>query len=623
MIRRILPLWGPPPELTVSEWADGNRVLTRPSPEPGPWRTSRTPYLREPMDAIGDPDVSQVVLCFASQLGKTEVLLNYTGYRMALDPAAILLIEPTLEIAEAYSKDRLAPMIRSSPVLRAILPDARTRTRDNTLLHKAFPGGHVTLAGANSPSGLASRPIEVLLLDEVDRYEVSAGSEGDPIELAEARLSNFWNARRVMVSSPGERGISKIERAYGESDRRRFLVPCPHCGLFQILHFSPEYRPRDLPSDRGYLAWDRDDHRRPENVRYLCLGCGEGIREEAKAAMLAAGIWEPTAEGATGIRGYHLSALYSPWYSWAKLARQFVRSKGNPAKLKVFVNTRLAELWDEPGEVVDPGPLFGRREAYPAPCPAGVLVLTAGVDVQEDRIEAEVVGWGAGEESWSICYRILYGDTGEPDVWDRLDALLSEAWESERGGQLRITTACIDTGHRASIVYGFCRKRAARMVYPVKGDDGWTRPIVSHPMPRRYGRNRRPVKLWVVGVDPAKAQIYGRLRLTEVHPGYCHFPADPEYDQEHFAQMTAEKVVTRYTRGYPKKAWVKVYPRNEALDCRVYAYAALLILAPAWDQLVRRAAPPGDGAGPRGDKPTHPKAPQRRKPGGWVMGWRR
>jgi phage terminase large subunit GpA-like protein len=585
------------------------------------------------MDVIANPDVAQVVLMFASQTGKTEVLLNYTGFRMALDPAAILLVEPTLDIAQAYSKDRLSPMIRSTPSLAAIIPETRTRDSENTVLHKVFPGGHITLAGANSPSGLASRPIEVLLMDEVDRYDSSAGNEGDPIELAEARLTNFWQARRVMVSSPGDRGLSKIEKAFDDSDRRRFLVPCPFCGEYQALHFGPEYRPRDLPSDRGYLSWEKDDHQRPVRVRYLCLGCGKGIPESAKSGMLAKGYWEPTAPF-MGIAGFHLSALYSPWFSWSKLARQFWRVKADQSKLKVFVNTRLAELWEERGEVVDATPLFARREVYPAPVPAGALVLTAGVDVQEDRVEVEVVGWGVGEESWSIAYRVLFGDTGEPDVWNRLDAFLSESWKTERGGDVRISTTCVDTGHRASIVYGFCRARAARMVYPVKGDDGWSRPIVSNPMPRRSGRNRRPVKLWIVGVDPAKAQIYSRLRMTDAQAGFCHFPLSDDYDEEHFAQMTAEKIVTRYHRGFARRAWVKVYPRNEVLDCRVYAYAALQILAPPWAVLDRRAKAelerskgdaPGEGEStprPPAPGPKRPVLGRRRSRGGFVSGWK-
>lgn len=582
------------------------------------------------MDSISAPGVSRVVLMFASQLGKTEVLLNYIGYRMHLDPAAILMIQPTLEIAEAYSKDRLAPMLRLSPSLREILPDSRSRDSGQTLLHKEFPGGHITLAGANSPSGLASRPIEILLLDEIDRYDVSAGAEGDPIELAEARLTNFWNSRRVEVSSPGDRGASKIEKSWEESDQRRYYVPCPHCGEYQVLYFAEEWRPKGLPEERGYLKWDKDENDRPTLVRYLCVTCKGEIREADKLAMLAKGEWRAE-RPFNGVAGYWLNALYSPWFPWRKLVAQFYKVKGHPQKLKVFVNTRLAELWDEPGERVESSPLFARREDYPEEVPAGALALTCGIDVQDDRLEAEVVGWGLGDESWSIAYHFLYGDTSDLEVYERLDEdVLGRKYQSERGYTMRIGCACIDTGHRSSTVYAFTRTRAGRMIWSIKGDEGWNRPIVSQPHRRRSGRNRRPVKLWIVGVDPAKAMIYQRLRATRDQHGYCHFPTLPEYDEEHFLQLTAEKIVTRYTRGFAKRVWVKEHPRNEALDCRVYAYAALQIWSPPMSKLAKMAelqqprSPADQDPGSPSSPPSAPKrkGPLRRPGRSWVDRWK-
>lgn len=580
------------------------------------------------MDTIAQPGVSRVVLMFASQLGKTEALLNYIGYRMHLDPAAILMIQPTLEMAEGYSKDRVSPMLRNSPALREILPDPRTRDSGQTLLHKEYPGGHLTLGGSNSPAGLAGRPIEVLLLDEIDRYEVSAGREGDPIELAEARLTNYWNARRIEVSSPGDRGASKIETAWEASDQRRYHVPCPHCGELQVLYFSEQWRPKGMPEERGYLRWDKGEDGRPTNVRYVCVGCQGEIREEHKADMLARGTWiaEKPFEGTAG---FWLNALYSPWFPWAKLVRQFYQVKNHPLRLKVFVNTRLAELWEEPGEAVESSPLFARREVYPAEVPAGALVLTAGVDVQDDRLEGEVVGWGLGEESWSIRYAVVYGDTSQLEVYERMDEeLLLRQYESELGGKMRVVCACVDTGHRSTTVGAFCRPRQPRMVYAVKGDEGWKREI-TRLSKQRSGKKRRPWKLWIVGVDPVKALIYQRLRATRKQRGYCHFPAFPEYDEDHFAQLVAEKLVTRYVKGFALRSWVKVHERNEALDCRVYAYAALDILSPRMSMYTKlaearaRAGADPDHPGPPDPEAPKPKRQPLRRPGRpWIQGWK-
>jgi phage terminase large subunit GpA-like protein len=561
------------------------------------------------MDALHDPTVEEIVVMSSAQIGKTEILLNVIGYHVHQDPSPILMILPTLELAESFSKDRLAPMVRDTPALRGLIADPRSRDSGNTLLHKRFPGGHITLAGANSPASLASRPIRIVLCDEVDRYPVSAGPEGDPVSLARKRAATFWNRKIVLVSTPTIKGASRIEQAWEESDKRRFMLPCPHCGHYQPLVWA-------------HLRWDKDGQGRIGNVRYVCQACDEDIQETEKNRMLQSGRWEATAEF-RGVAGFHLNELYSPWRRWEEVVRDFLKAKRSTETLKTWVNTSLGEPWEEQGETVDEGSLFARREQYPAEVPAGALVLTAGVDIQDDRIEMEVVGWGPGEESWGIDYRVLWGDPGQQEIWTMLSDALQQTYEHESGDRLHIAAACIDSGgHHTQHVYEFCRGRQARRIFAVKGLAGAGRPIVSAPMRRRSGRNRRPVELFQVGVDEAKGLIYSRLRLKERGPGYCHFPMRPEYDEEYFAQLTAEKVVTRFHRGFARREWVKTRPRNEALDCRVYALAALYILNPSWDALERRAAERKDGAqSPPAQEPARPRI--RRRRAGWVTSWRR
>jgi phage terminase large subunit GpA-like protein len=340
--------------------------------------------------------------------------------------------------------------------------------------------------------------------------------------------------------------------------------------------------------------------------------------------MLASGRWVPTKE--SPIRGYHLSSLYSPlgWYSWAQAAAEFLEAKRmGPESLKTWTNTVLGETWEEQGEAVQDDLLIARREQYMAEVPAAALVLTAGVDVQDDRLEMEVVGWGKGEESWGIEYRTIWGDPGQAAVWQQLDEALAKVYAHENGHHLHVVSACIDSGHATQQVYEFVRRRGGRL-HAVKGMAGAGRPIVSAPSKRKTGRSQRPVNVFLVGVDQAKGLLYSRLRLREPGPGYCHFPIEEGYDVEFFAQLAAEKCVTRYTRGFPRREWVKVRPRNEALDCRVYAMAAVYILNPAWEVIAKKLAPVERGERPTptakasARQPPHVRPPNAR----WVNRWR-
>jgi phage terminase large subunit GpA-like protein len=518
------------------------------------------------MDAVNETGVREVVFMTSAQIGKTEILNNILGYFVHQDPSPILFIQPTLEMAEAWSKDRLAPMIRDTDALTELFKDPKSRNSDNTLLHKKFAGGHLTMAGANSPSSLASRPIRIVLLDEEDRYPTSAGSEGDPGSLAQKRTTTFWNRLLVSASTPTIEGESKIEARYGLSDQRHFFVPCPACGTFQVLRW----------------AQVKFDKKQPGAAHYECEHCKATLQDSDKPWMLSRGNWRAQAEF-SGVVGFHISELYSPWVRWGEMVENFLKAKRLPETLKVWVNTSLGETWKEATEGVDHSGLISRKENWGRVAPQGVVVITAGVDVQDDRLEAEIVGWGVGQESWSLQYHVLHGDPAQATVWQELDRVLGQSLQRSDGVVLNVGCSCIDTGgHYTQKVYEYCKAREHHRVFAIKGASQIGRPLVS-----RFSRtNKLRVKLFTLGTDTAKQMIYARLRIHQPGAGYCHFPA--EYPEEYFRQLTSERVQTRFINGHPARHWVLAKGhRNEALDCRVYALAALYILNPNLDALVQ------------------------------------
>lgn len=591
------------------------------SAEPGRYYTERAEYQRGIMDAFSAPDIERVVVMTSSQVGKTTILENVIGYHIEHDPSPILAIQPTLEISKAFSKDRLATMLRDTPSLKNKVRDARSRDAENTTLHKQFPGGHVTMAGANSPASLASRPIRVVLCDEVDRYPASAGTEGDPVDLAFKRATTFWNRKLGMFSTPTVKGFSRIEKAYEESDMRKFYVPCPHCGEFQIMEF-------------GQLKWPEG---KPREAAYCCKYCDAVITDRDKIAILRYGEWRATKE-AMGVAGFWLNELYSPWVPFGSLASKFIEAKrAGRESLKTFLNTALAVTWEEEGSSPKDDILYSRREDYGPDIPLAAAVLTCGVDVQANRLELEVVAYGVGEESWGIEYHVLQGDPARTEVWRDLDAYLQKIFIHESGTPLRIMATCIDTGgHHTQQVYNFVKPRERGRIYGIKGANRSGEPI----WPKRASReNKARINLYTIGTDGAKDLIYGRLRITEPGPGYMHFPL--QYDEEYFRQLTAEKVV--YEKGHRK--WInKPGARNEALDVRVYATAALErlkqsprfikdleCLVEKYAALGKReqteAEPDQDPAVVRPEPPDNPSLQRRvisagvKK--GWVNNWRR
>ena len=563
----------PPPDLTISQWADQNRRLSsEASAEPGQWMTDRAEYQRGIMGAISDPSVETVVVKTSAQVGKTECILNAVGYYVDQDPSPIMVVMPTERDAETWSKDRFAPMARDTPCLRGKLSDPKSRDGSNKILHKKFGGGHLTIVGANAPSGLAMRPIRILLCDEVDRYPASAGAEGDPVNLAKKRTVTFWNKKIVLVSTPTIKGVSRIDAAWEESDKRRYWVPCPDCGEHQVLHWEQ-------------VRWDKDAAGKhlPESAHYVCEQCGSLWKDTKRGGAIRLGEWR-TEKPFEKIAGFHLNEIYSPWVKLEEMVRTFLSAKEHGEEaMKTFINTSLGEVFEIRGEAPEWERIYNRREEYPiGAVPEGGLFLTAGADVQRDRIEVEVIAWGRRRESWSIDYRVLHGDTAKTDVWNKLSAMLEERFShTETGAGMMIDRMAVDSGYATQQVYAWSRTAPLGRVMPIKGVDKSRFPIQGpSDVEVKIGKRKRKrgAKLWTVCGPVFKAELYGDLRKDppddeeEFPPGYCHFP---QYDPEYFKQLTAEQAVTRVKKnGFAVIEWQKTRERNEALDCRVYARAA-------------------------------------------------
>ena len=560
--KQLSSLWQPPPDLKVDAWADRYRKLSsESSAEAGQWRTDRVPFQREIMQVINDPSVEEVTFIKSAQVGATEVLLNTIGYYIDQEPSTILCIQPSLSMAQAFSKDRLAPMLRDTPNLKGKVKDPRSRDAENTTMHKKFSGGHITLVGANSASGLASRPIRILLCDEVDRYPASAGTEGDPILLGRKRTTTFWNRKIILTSTPTIKGLSRIERAYEESDKRVYKVPCPECNQKQELKWQQ-------------ITWLEN---KPETASLSCKHCGAIIPESKKQWMLLNGEWE--AQAVSKKVGFHISELYSPFRTWVELVEDFLEAKKSPELLQTFINTTLGETWEEQGEEIEAEGLMAKCEQYNHEAvPEEVLAITAGVDTQNDRLEIQVIGWADNFEAWVIEYKILWGNPATKEVWQELDEFLKTVYDKENGHKLPITTTCIDSGgHHTDMVYAFCRGNNHRRIFAVKGASQAGKPIASKPS----FVGRRKTALYSVGTDTAKEMIHSRLKDEKTN--LIHFPNT--VDEEYFKQLTAEKRVAKFVRGKKTLVWKQTRQRNEALDTFVYALTGIKILQPDFVRL--------------------------------------
>ena len=577
----------PDPDFTVSEWADSYRFLSqKAAAEPGRWRTERTPYLREIMDCLSPMSpVQRVVFQAGAQVGKTETGNNWLGYIIHHAPGPMMMVQPTVDTAKRLSKQRLAPMIDETPVLRERIADARARDSGNTMMVKEFTGGVLVITGANSAVGLRSMPVRYLFLDEIDAYPSDIEGEGDPVALAERRTTTFSRRKIYLSSTPTVKDISRIEREYLVSDQRRYFVPCPHCDHMQWLRWAQ-------------VKWTDDD---PTTTAYCCEECGVLIEERYKTEMMAKGEWRATAEGDGKTAGFHLSSLYSPlgWKSWQAIVEEFIAAKGDAPSLKTWVNTVLGETWEEEYSAkVGADALQARAEFYdPKVLPARVLAVTAGVDVQDNRLAVSLYGWGRDEESWVVGHQEIYGDPARPEVWAQLKNMLETPIDHELAEPLTIAAACIDSGgHHTHDVYAFARDHRARHWYAIKGQSQKNKPAISKPTRVDINWKGKTLKasaeVWPVGTDTIKSVIYSRLKHNEPGAGFVHFHA--ELPTEFYEQLTAEKQITKYVKGFPVREWTKKSgARNEALDTAVYAYAALQSLymrfnrRTIWDQFER------------------------------------
>lgn len=590
----------PDREFTVSEWADEKRMLPSvASAEHGAWRTSRTPYLREIMDCLSPSHpCTEVTFMKGTQIGGTEAGLNWIGSVVDLWPAPMMLVMPTTDTAGRASKQRIAPMISETPVLREKISEAKSRDSSNTLLMKEFPGGVLVITGANSGPGLRSMPVKFMFEDEIDAYPEDVDGEGDPCEVAEKRTDTFPRRKIFRCSTPLERASSRITKYYEASDQRRYHVPCPHCRHEQVLRWDQmRYETRKVwevtRSDDGEVievpadtegAVERDTGELVD-VYYECESCEQRIEEHHKTRMLEAGRWIAMNPGAGRQPGFHLSALYSPvgWYSWWTAVRKYLlaRVDVSGSLMQTFTNTVLGEAHDPAGDQPDENELKAHVGDYRlgGVVPRGVLMLTWGIDVQHNRLECRLWGWGRGEESWLIAREIIHGSPFEDETWSALEELLTKAWPHAGGGKLKAVASAIDAGdgNTTHPVRAFARKWAHKHVIATKGQAVQGKPLLGRPTDQDVNHRGKTIKggikLWPLGSDTAKATVYARYRIDVPGPGYVHLPQG--LPDEEFAQMTAEKLITRFVKGFPRREWTKdKAARNEGLDCYVLALAA-------------------------------------------------
>lgn len=621
-VKNAKQLLRPPPDLKPSEWAETNVKIPIGNAVPGYIRFDNAPYQREPLDMMVDPDCYRITLMWAAQVGKTQLALCGQAYHIAMKPVSQMMMQPSQGDLQVWMNSKFNPMVDANTSLQERLAKPRGRDGVNNSTMKSYPGGFLMFAWSGSPKTMRGRSAPFIVADEVDGYEAS--EEGHPVGLIWQRAATFGDQRKLVeISTPTIKGESYIEKAFEAGDARRFFVPCPHCKTKQVLKWDNVF----------WEGQGGEGEDVPSTARYVCHTCGSMWNDGERKAAIRAGEW--IGERAfKGHASYHLSELYSTFRRLADIVQSYL-DKIATDDLQTFVNVSLAETWEEIGEQADPEGLMARVEEFNAPVPMGGLVLTAGVDMQKDRLECEIVAWGHGEESWSVEYLVLWGDPLHNDVWEELEEVLSSTWLHESGAQIPILAACVDTGGTGGstqAAYEWLRGKTGRRIFGIKGVPGWGKPVVQAPQRKRSGKNVRKIDLFLVGVDEAKLTVTRRLLNDKPGPGHCHFPNNRGADWFH--QLTAEKLLTRYVKGFPVREWHQTRPRNEALDCRVYALAALKIASPSFRRAEQRldayVAPPEtikeipqEETTPVVDETKRIKrsSSTRKKRGGWVNNW--
>ena len=618
LLTKVLAGMQPPEDLTVSEWAEKKRRLSpESSAETGPYRVSRTPYLREIMDAFTDPKVRREILVSSSQVGKSELENNIIGYIIDQDPSSILFIHPTTIDAKEYSKLRIAPMIRDTPALRRKISPSKSRDSGNTILQKTYSGGILTLCGSTEAHALASKPIRYVIGDERDRWAQSAGKEGDPWKLAMARQITFYNAKAVEVSTPTIKGDSAIADSFYEGTMERWCVKCPHCGEYHDIDFF-----KNIRYEAEEFTVQGKAQYRVKNILYLCTSCACTSTEAEIKRQPAKWIAENPDAYQRGVRSFWLNSFVSPWASWESTILEYLYAQGDTAKMQVVYNTRFGQLWENRGDTQDPETMLKRREAYDAELPEGVLVLTAGVDTQDDRFEYEIVGHGHFGETWGIEYGVIMGSPDDPATWDSLDMMVFDrVLRFKDGLGLKVSRSFVDEGgHFTEQVRKRCRDRIRKKVFCIKGFIGPDRPFTEKPKKMKIIVNNRYLGTcwqYQLGVDSGKQTIMDHLRVESPGPKYCHFPLRDDYGLAYFNGLLSEHLVPE---GKTRQRWIwdKIpgHERNEPLDCRNYALAALRTLPvnlDAKDRQLQRARGKAVEAPPAAEPSPASPAPKKRK----------
>ena len=582
LARYTFSMFRPPKHQTVSEWADENRILVSDaSAEPGAWRTDRAPYQREIMDCFTQPGIWQIVIMASAQVGKSEIELNMMGCAIDNEPGPMLYIQPTDKVAEDYSKRRIQPMINACPTLREKVFKAKSRDSANTITMKTFPGGSLAIIGANSPADLSSKPVRYIFMDETDRFPASAGVEGNPQELAERRTETFRHNRKIIkTSTPTIKGKSKIERDYLNGTQEEWHTECPYCHSYNFIRFPDiHFEKEDIKSESGeedYIV---------KVVTWRCPTCKRDIGEYEAKRQPAKWVSKNPEAIRNGVRSFRLNAFMSPWSDWKNIAWKFLKAHKDPESLKTFYNTILGESWEIHTNNGLDETLYKRREHYDAEVPTGVLLLTMGMDTQDNRLEYEVVGWDRHGQSWGINRGVIPGRADAPVVWEEVDALLDKEWRLANGMKMRILATFIDSGgHFTTPIYKECAKRASRRIWPIKGEKGEGKPE-CRPMKRSQGDGAK----FMLGVDAGKEGIMYEAALEEPGPNYMHFPIDYRagYDMEFFRGLISERMEIHRRGGQATIVWEQFYERNEPLDCRNYARAAYRYFHWHFDELER------------------------------------
>lgn len=562
--RKTLNLFMPPSDESVSQWADRYRIIVgKSAPEPGPWHTDRAPYQKDIMDSFSERGVHDIVVMSSAQIGKTDMIMNMMGRMICDAPGSSLLVMPAEDDTDNFSKERLSPTIEATPCLRERVYGGN----GSTIRYKSFPGGFISMTGAMSPGGLKSRPIQYLFMDEVDGYPASAGVEGDPVSLAKKRTQNFAFAKRVFTSTPTIKGTSRIYKEFLRGTQEEWEVQCKHCGEHSAVVFD------DIRFEKRVTAQNGEQKEyEVTDAAWRCPKCQQMMAEyEVKRAPARWVARNPKARE-RGIRSFHINAFLSPWSNWKDECKKFLDSKDDPEMLKAFYNLELGLPFERKEHTAIPELMYMRREHYRAEVPNGVLVITIGIDTQDNRLEYEVKGWGRGDESWGIQYGVIPGRADEESTWEQVDALLDREWKMENGKTIRAAVTFMDAGgHHYDAVVEHCNARRAKRIYPIRGDNKDSGPLVHHTKSTKKGLN-----LFLLNVYVGKRAVLYNAGITEPGPRYMHYPDDAErgYDEYYFRGLISEQVMTVKKRGVYVEEWVKVHERNEPLDCCNYARCA-------------------------------------------------